>query len=87
METPKAPITSKQARGGWRGLTQLRDVIFGFVYDAEGHVHTIKRRLTGNGPGSGQGAGDPAVRVEGANAGVDYRPIHEHPHLGVSRLR
>ena len=50
METPKAPITSKQPRGGWRGLTQLRDVIFGFVYDAEGHVHTIKRRLTGNAP-------------------------------------
>jgi len=87
METPKAPITSKQPRGGWRGLTQLRDVIFGFVYDAEGHVHTIKRRLTGNASGSGQGVGDPAVRVEGVNAWVDYRPVHEHPHLGVSRLR
>ena len=87
METPKAPITSKQPRGGWRGLTQLRGVIFGFVYDAEGHVHTIKRRLTGNASCSGQGAGDPDVRVEGTTAGVDYRPIHEQPHLGVNRLR
>ena len=87
MVTLKAPITSKQARGGRRGLTQLGGVIFRFVYDAEGRVHTIKRRLTGDASGRGQGAGDPAVRVEGVNAGVDYRPIHEQPHLGVNRLR
>ena len=52
METPKAPITSKQARGAWRGLTQLRDVIFGFASDAGGQVHTIKRRFTGAASGS-----------------------------------
>ena len=86
MKTPEAPITSKQAGGDWRGLTQPGGVIFRFVYDAEGRVHTIKRRLTGDASGSGQGVGDLAVRVEGVNDGVDYRPIHEHPHLGVSRL-
>ena len=55
METPEAPITSKQAGGDWRGLTQPGGVIFRFVYDAEGRVHTIKRRLTGDASGSGQG--------------------------------
>ena len=86
-ETPKAPITFKQAGDGWRGLTQLGEVIFGFVFDAEGQVRTIKRRLTGDASGSGQGVSDPAVRVEGVNAGIDYRPICEHPDLGVRRLR